>query len=285
MASFSGRGPNFRVREILKPDITAPGVEILAAWTGASSPSGLEGDTRRVEYNMLSGTSMSCPHVSGIAALLRQARPEWSPAAIKSAMMTTAYNVDSSGGVIVDMATGKASTPFARGAGHVDPNRAVDPGLVYDAGAEDYIAFLCALGYTDDQIAIFTRDGSATNCSAHAGSSVGDLNYPAFAAVFSSRKLRAITQRRVVRNVGSNTQATYNATVTSPAGTRVTVKPHKLRFTATQQTQEYLITFTRAAGSVKEAHTFGSIAWSDGEHTVTSPIAITWPSATKIAEI
>ncbi|XP_071681298.1 subtilisin-like protease SBT1.4 [Lolium perenne] len=285
MASFSSRGPNILAPEILKPDITAPGVEILAAWTGASSPSGLEWDTRRVQYNIMSGTSMSCPHVSGIAALLRQARPEWSPAAIKSALMTTAYNLDSAGSVIGDTSTGKASTPFGRGAGHVDPNRAVDPGLVYDAGVEDYITFLCALGYTDDQVAIFTRDGPATNCSAHAGSSVGDHNYPAFAAVFSSKKHKVITQRRVVRNVGGNAEATYNATVTSPAGVRVTVKPRKLRFSVTEDTQEYEITFTRAAGSVKEAYTFGSIVWSDGEHTVTSPIAITWPSTSKIAEI
>ncbi|KAK1685120.1 hypothetical protein QYE76_045969 [Lolium multiflorum] len=173
-------------------------------------------------------------------------RPEWSPAAIKSALMTTAYNQDSAGGVIGDMSTGKASTPFGRGAGHMDPNRAVDPGLVYDAGAEDYITFLCALGYTDDQV---------------------------------------ITQRRVVRNVGGNAEPTYNATVTSPAGVRVTVKPRKLRFSVTEDTQEYEITFTRAAGSIKEAYTFGSIVWSDGEHTMTSPIAITWPSTSKIAEI
>jgi subtilisin family serine protease len=285
MASFSSRGPNFRAPEILKPDITAPGVEILAAWTGASSPLGLEGDARRVQYNILSGTSMSCPHVSGVAALLRQARPEWSPAAIKSALMTTAYNMDSAGGVIGDMATGEASTPFARGAGHVDPNRAVDPGLVYDAGAEDYISFLCALGYTDDEMAIFTRDGPAANCSAHAGSTVGDHNYPAFAAVFSSKKHKAVRQRRVVRNIGSDTEATYSATITSPAGVRVTVKPRKLRFSVAQETKEYEITFTRAAGSIKEAYTFGSIVGSDGEHNVTSPIAITWPSTSKIAEI
>jgi hypothetical protein len=171
----------------------------------------------------------------------------------------------------------------------VDPNRAVDPGLVYDAGAEDYISFLCALGYTDDEMAIFTRDGPAANCSAHAGSSStvgGDHNYPAFAAVFSLKKHKAVTQRRVVRNVGGDAEATYSATVTSPAGVRVTVKPRKLRFSVAQETKEYEITFTRAAGSiVKEAYSFGSIVWSDGEHNVTSPIAITWPSTSRIAEI
>ncbi|CAM0878296.1 unnamed protein product [Alopecurus aequalis] len=286
MASFSSRGPNLLAPEILKPDVTAPGVEILAAWTGAASPSGLDSDTRRVHYNVVSGTSMACPHVSGIAALLRQARPEWSPAAIKSALMTTAYNVDSAGHVIGDMATSKDSTPFMRGAGHVDPNRAVDPGLVYDADTEDYVDFLCTLGYTAEEVAIlYTReDGSPTNCSG--SSSVGDHNYPAFTAVFTSHN-ESITQRRVVRNVGSNVNATYRAVVTSPGGVRVTVKPRKLRFSKTRETQGYQVTFTvRATASVKKAYTFGSIEWSDGAgHRVTSPIAIIWPQESKISEM
>ena len=117
---------------------------------------------------------MSCPHVSGIAALLRQARPDWSPAAIKSALMTTAYNVDNAGDVIKDMSTG-----------HVDPNRALEPGLVYDAGADDYVSFLCALGYTAELIAIFTKE--RTDCSKRKAS-VGDLNYPSFSVVFGSDK-------------------------------------------------------------------------------------------------
>uniref|UniRef100_A0A453PSY4 Subtilisin-like protease n=1 Tax=Aegilops tauschii subsp. strangulata TaxID=200361 RepID=A0A453PSY4_AEGTS len=284
MAPFSSRGPNFQVPEILKPDVTAPGLEILAAWTGTASPSGLDSDSRRVHYNVVSGTSMACPHVSGIAAMLRQARPEWSPAAIKSALMTTAYNMDNAGHVIGDMATGKASTPFARGAGHVDPNRALDPGLVYDAGMDDYVTFLCALGYTADEVAIFTRDGSSTNCSTLPGSGyVGDHNYPAFVAVFTSRN-ETITQHRMVRNVGNNVDATYRATVTSPAGMRVDVKPQKLQFSTTHNTQEYQVTFSiRAAGSIKE-YTFGSITWSDGKHTVTSPNAIAWrPPVSEVA--
>ncbi|CAM0943717.1 unnamed protein product [Alopecurus aequalis] len=284
MASFSSRGPNFRAPEIFKPDVTAPGVDILAAWTGANSPTELDIDPRRVQYNIISGTSMSCPHVSGIAALLRQTRPEWSPAAIKSALMTTAYNMDNAGSIIGDMSTGNASTPFVRGAGHVDPNRAVDPGLVYDAGAEDYITFLCALGYTAEQVAVF---GPAANCSTRAaGSSVGDHNYPAFSVVFTSNKLAIVTQHRVVRNVGTNVKATYRAKVTSPAGVLVTVRPGKLEFSAKQKTQKYEVTFAqRIFGSVTEKHTFGSIVWSDDEkHTVASPIAITWP-ASQVAEM
>ncbi|KAM0912206.1 hypothetical protein ACQ4PT_012912 [Festuca glaucescens] len=277
MASFSSRGPSRLVTEILKPDVTAPGVDILAAWTGAASPSLLDSDARRVPYNIMSGTSISCPQVSGIAALLRQAKPKWSPAAIKSALMTTAYNVDNAGGVIGDMSTGKESTPFARGAGHVDPNRAVDPGLVYDAGTEDYVTFLCALGYTREQLAVF--GSSSTNCSTRTGASVGDLNYPAFSAVLGSDR-RAVTQRRTVRNVGSNVMATYTAKITSPAGVLVMVKPRKLAFSATQEKQDYAITFAQLpSANVTEKHTFGLIVWSDGKHTVTSPIAVTWPTS------
>ncbi|VAI50214.1 unnamed protein product [Triticum turgidum subsp. durum] len=192
--------------------------------------------------------------------------------------MTTAQNVDSAGGLIGDMSTGEASTPFARGAGHIDPNSAVDPGLVYDAGTEDYITFLCALGYTAKQVAVF---GSSTSCSTRAGSSVGDHNYPAFSVVITSNKKKAaVTQRRVVRNVGGDATTTYRAKITAPDGVLVTVSPETLRFSATQKTQGYAVTFAREiGGSVTGKYTFGSIEWSDGEHTVTSPIAITWPTS------
>ncbi|CAL4967298.1 unnamed protein product [Urochloa decumbens] len=279
MASFSGRGPNFIAPEILKPDVTAPGVDILAAWTGENSPSGLDSDPRRVKFNIMYGTSVACAHVSGIVALLRQVHPDWSPAAIKSALMTTAYNVDNAGDIIKDMSTSKASTPFARGAGHVDPNSAADPGLVYNASTNDYISFLCALRYTAQQIAVLTRDGSMTDCSRRPGS-VGDHNYPAFSVVLRSGG-GAVTQRRVVQNVGSNTTTTYTPNVTSPAGVRVTVQPSTLKFSLLRKTQEYAVTFT-PLGNVTNKYTFGSIVWTDGKYKVTSPIAITWP-ATQVA--
>ncbi|KAL5664868.1 hypothetical protein ACJX0J_024976, partial [Zea mays] len=89
MAAFSSQGPNIITPGILKPDITAPGVSVIAAWTRANSPTDLAFDRRRVAFNSESGTSMSCPHVSGVVGLLRTLHPEWSPAAIKSAIMTT----------------------------------------------------------------------------------------------------------------------------------------------------------------------------------------------------
>ncbi|PQP92805.1 subtilisin-like protease SBT1.3 [Prunus yedoensis var. nudiflora] len=110
VAAFSSRGPNVVSLEILKPDVVAPGVNILAAWTGALGPSSLPTDNRRVKFNILSGTSMSCPHVSGIAALLKARHPEWSPAAIKSALMTTAYIHDNTHKPLQDASAAEAST-------------------------------------------------------------------------------------------------------------------------------------------------------------------------------
>ncbi|GER54079.1 subtilase family protein, partial [Striga asiatica] len=127
LASFSSRGPSFEPSYPLKPELIAPGVNILAAWPEGLSPTGLSSDTRRTEFNVLSGTSMACPHVSGIAALLKGAYPDWSPAMIRSAMMTTAYTRDSQGWPILD--EGAEASVWARGAGHVDPQKAIDPGL------------------------------------------------------------------------------------------------------------------------------------------------------------
>ncbi|CAL1401191.1 unnamed protein product [Linum trigynum] len=94
VASFSSRGSNRLNPEILKPDITAPGVDILVVWSPVSSTSGSPFDTREVKFGVISGTSTSCSHTSAIAAYVKALQPDWSPAAIKSAIMTTANVMD-----------------------------------------------------------------------------------------------------------------------------------------------------------------------------------------------
>ena len=73
----------------MQPDISAPGIDILAAYAPNVPPSGGMYDKRRAKFNFVSGTSMACPHASGVAAYVKTFHPEWSPSAIKSAIMTT----------------------------------------------------------------------------------------------------------------------------------------------------------------------------------------------------
>lgn len=274
VAAFSSRGPNHLTAEILKPDVIAPGVNILAGWTGFTGPTDLDIDPRRVEFNIISGTSMSCPHVSGIAALLRQAFPSWSTAAIKSAIMTTAYNVDNSGKNIGDLATGKESTPFIHGAGHVDPNGALNPGLVYDTNVDEYVAFLCGIGYDSKRLAVFVGEKIGSDICARKLATPGDLNYPSFSVVFNPDQ-NLVKYKRAVTNVGSSVDAVYEVKVNAPAGVEISVSPSKLVFDAENPTQTYEIKFAAAGGGVDA---YGSIEWSDGTHIVRSPIAVRWTS-------
>ncbi|KAK4364326.1 hypothetical protein RND71_015684 [Anisodus tanguticus] len=156
MASFSSRGPNLITPAILKLDITAPGVNIIAAYTEGNSPSNEVFDNRRTAFNVMSGTSISCPHVSGVVGLLKAIHPDWSPAAIRSALMTTASPIHNTGKTLLD-ATREDATPFASGSGHIRPNLAADPGLVYDLGVNDYLNFLCASGYDSQAIHTFKQ--------------------------------------------------------------------------------------------------------------------------------
>lgn len=276
VASFSARGPNGLNPEILKPDLIAPGVNILAAWTDAVGPTGLDLDTRRTEFNILSGTSMACPHVSGAAALLKSAHPDWSPAAIRSAMMTTAATMDNSFHPMIDEATGKPSTAYDYGAGHVNLELAMDPGLVYDLTNADYVNFLCAIEYGPKTIQVITR--SPVNCPARKPLPE-NLNYPSIAALFSSAStgVSSKTFFRTVTNVGE-ARAVYSVKVEAPKGVGVAVKPSRLVFTEKVRKLSYFVTVTVDSKNLvlgNSGGVFGSLSWVDGKHVVRSPIVVT----------
>ncbi|WRX10016.1 Peptidase S8/S53 domain - like 10 [Theobroma cacao] len=274
VAAFSSRGPNSITPDILKPDFIAPGVNILAGWSGAVGPTGLVTDTRRVEFNIISGTSMSCPHVSGLAALLKAAHPDWSPAAIRSALMTTAYTDYKNKEKMQDIATGKASTPFDHGAGHVDPVSALNPGLVYDLTVEDYLGFLCALNYSEFQIRSLARRNFS--CDASKKYSVTDLNYPSFSVNFDTITggSSVVKYTRTLTNVGS--PGTYKASISPQTpGVKISIQPETLSFSQANEKKSYTVTVT---GSSQPSNTFSfaRLEWSDGKYTVGSPIAISW---------
>ncbi|KAL6961394.1 hypothetical protein U1Q18_039162 [Sarracenia purpurea var. burkii] len=282
VAAFSSRGPNSFTPEILKPDVIAPGVNIIAGWSGLVGPTGLADDNRRVGFNIISGTSMSCPHVSGLAALLKAAHPEWSPAAVKSALMTTAYTAYKNGETLQDIATGKPSTAFDHGAGHVDPVSALDPGLVYDLDVGDYLGFLCALNYTESQINTLTRRN--LTCDQTKKYSLADLNYPSFSVTLQSPQISGggggggstvVKYSRTLTNVGA--PATYKASVSLQSeSVKVSVEPESLSFAQLNDKKSYTVTFTTGRSMPSNTLDFGRIEWSDGKHVVGSPIAISW---------
>lgn len=226
VAAFSSRGPNLLTLEVLKPDVVAPGVNILAAWSGEVGPSSLPTDHRRVKFNILSGTSMSCPHVSGIAALLKARHPEWSPAAIKSALMTTAYVHDNTHYPLKDAASATQSIPYDHGAGHINPLKASDPGLVYDIDAQNYFDFLCTQDLTQTQLKVFSKH-SNRSCKKTV-SSPGDLNYPAISVVFPDNTTISVqTLSRTVTNVGPPASK-YRVAVSPFKGASIKVEPETL---------------------------------------------------------
>ncbi|CAA3012565.1 subtilisin-like protease SBT1.9 [Olea europaea var. sylvestris] len=273
VSASSSRGPARAYPGILKPDLMAPGVLILAAYNPYNSVATIGSNIAlSSDYIMESGTSMACPHISGIAALLKAAHPDWSPAAIRSAMMTTASTFDNTRKPIKDMGHDyDVATPLDMGAGQVDPNRALDPGLIYDATPQDYVNLICALNFTREQTQTIIR--SNYNCS----NPSLDLNYPSFIALYDPQpETSTLTQkfRRTVTNVGKGA-ATYKVKVITPKGSVVTISPKTLVFQNKNEKQSYSLTI-RYKTYTEYVINHGSIVWTEeaGKHTVRSPIVV-----------
>ncbi|KAM0935302.1 putative cucumisin [Dioscorea sansibarensis] len=269
MASFSSRGPNLADPNILKPDIIAPGVNILAAWPISPGPTPSIG----ANFNMASGTSMATPHISGIAALLKAMHPDWSPAAIKSAMMTSADISGNDGNPIADY-TLKVADYFATGAGHVNPTKANVPGFVYDLDPASYIPYLCGLGYTDAEVTVVAR--RSVTCADVTSISGSELNYPSFMTFLTASNSYTMTVNRTVTNVG-DAESTYTVKVVEPSGASVTVTPETITFSSENEQTQYSVTFSNNVGGTGTAtYSQGSLTWasSDGKTTVRSPIMV-----------
>ncbi|XP_027351389.1 subtilisin-like protease Glyma18g48580 [Abrus precatorius] len=267
MASFSSRGPNKIQPSILKPDVTAPGVNILAAYSLFASASNLPSDPRRgFPFNVLQGTSMSCPHVAGIAGLIKTLHPSWSPAAIKSAIMTTASTRDNTNRPIRDAFDKTLANPFAYGSGHVQPNSAIDPGLVYDLSIVDYLNFLCASGYDRQLISALNFNKTFTCSGSH---SITDLNYPSI--TMPNLGLNAMVVTRTVTNVGP--PSTYVVKAQLP-GYNIVVIPNSLTFKKVGEKKTFKVTVQASSVTKRGNYSFGELLWTNGKHIVRSPITV-----------
>ena len=239
-ASFSSRGPLIAGGgDLLKPDLIAPGQDILAA----VAPPGNNGRL----FDLYSGTSMSSPHVAGLGALMKQLHPSWSPMAIKSALMTTGY----------DVLDGPGTNPtviFRQGAGHVRPLKAADPGLVFDHGFNDWLGFLCGTGQlTASYCPAIRIDPSNLNVASIA---IGDV-----------AGVQTVTRK--VTNVGSSA-ATYTPSVAGMAGFSVAVSPASLQLNP-GQSASFTVGFTRTTAAAN-AYAGGQLTWTDGTHSVRIPM-------------
>ncbi|GGO63298.1 S8 family serine peptidase [Bowmanella pacifica] len=283
MADFSSRGPNGNTEDLIKPDITAPGVNILAGISSAPM-FGPQGET----YGYNSGTSMSAPHIAGMAALLKGQYPSWSPAQIKSALMTTARQDivvmhDENENVIEPI----PATPFNYGSGHAAPASAMEPGLTYDLNAGDYFAFMCGQGENS-----FVQAESGRTCSEWEAdgfaTDANQLNYPSMAiGALSSAK----TLSRTVKDV-SGLGGTYVATIEAPAGIDVSLRTFDANGTEAENSNlvvladgqaSYALTFSKNSDAVIGEWAFGAITWTNEHgHVVRSPIAVKAASDVKI---
>ncbi|KAK1579612.1 PA domain-containing protein [Colletotrichum navitas] len=279
MAAFSSRGPNIKVPQLLKPDITGPGVSILAAWIGNQGPSSLAEDARKVDFNIISGTSMSTPHLAGIALFLKARRPDWSHAAIRSAIMTTAYTTTKgTQSPLLDYANSQPASPFHYGSGHVDPVAALDPGLVYDIAPDDYVGFLCAVNSTLEFVTGMTR--SNATCDKKKTYSAYDLNYPSLSVLYSnpgsSDGAYTVKIKRIVTNVGGPSTYTAAVSLNDAKLVKVSVEPETLEFSAAGEKKSYELTVTMSSPPSANATSWGRLVWTDGKHIVGSPLSFVW---------
>ncbi|XP_020579817.1 subtilisin-like protease SBT1.7 [Phalaenopsis equestris] len=268
VATFSSRGPSLTNGGIIKPDVIAPGVNILAAWPRTVGP------TKSI-FNFLSGTSMATSHVSGIVALLRNKYLNWSPAAIKSAIMTTAYTLDRKGNPITDEYEGTSATVFEQGAGHIDPEAATKPGIIYELNYYDYVHYLCGYCKSNSPVQMIIK--TKMNCSQVKTIEPEQLNYPSF-SVSIGGNITEVQVKRKVTNVG-DAGSTYTVDVKDPEGVRVEVTPQTLQFNQVGEEVSYEVKFSLkgglpkpAAGEVRE----GRLNWDSGKYYASSPMVVTF---------
>jgi subtilisin family serine protease len=238
VAGFSSRGPALATGEnILKPDVAAPGVTILAA---VAPPAHLGRD-----FDFESGTSMAAPHIAGLAAIYKNQQPTWSPMAIKSALMTTAYDTKNPDGSTF-------TDPFAQGAGQVDATRMLNPALIYDAGDLDWLGYLEGVGVATGT-GVPAIDPSDYNQASFAD---GDL----------------VQSKVFTRKVTAVKTGLYRATVSVP-GFRASVSPSILNFNTPGQTRTFRVTLTRTSAPLN-AYAKGFLTWHGANTSVRSPIAV-----------
>ncbi|CAD5333947.1 unnamed protein product [Arabidopsis thaliana] len=253
---YSARGPDpednsFNDADILKPNLVAPGNSIWGAWSSVSTDS--------TEFE------------AGVAALIKQTFPQFTPSTIASALSTTALLNDNKGGPIMAQRTFSnpdqslyTATPFDMGSGFVNATAALDPGLVFDTNFEDYITFLCGINGSDQVVFNYTGFRCPANNTTVSGF---DLNLPSITV--STLRGTQIFQR-TMRNIAGN--ETYNVGWSPPYGVSMKVSPTQFSI-AMGETQVLSVTLTVTKNS--SSSSFGRIGlFGNTGHIVNIPVTV-----------
>ncbi|KAM1341747.1 hypothetical protein ACFX13_006249 [Malus domestica] len=204
---------------------------------------------------------MSSPHAAGAAAYVKAFHPDWSPAAIKSSLMTTAWTMNS---------TNNSTGEFAYGSGHINPVEAVNPGLVYEASEEDYIKLMCTV-FDEGKVRLISGDNSTCPKGSEKGYA-RDLNYPSMGAKVAEMEPFTVNFHRRVNNVGLP-NSTYRARISSNSKVDIKVVPEVLSFESLNEERTFDVIVT-GSGLPDQSQVSGSLVWTDGVHSVRSPIVV-----------
>ena len=252
VAAFSSRGPALAGGgDLLKPDILAPGVDVIAGFSPANNGR---------DYDFLSGTSMSSPHIAGLGALLIQKHPDWSPMMVKSALLTTASVTDNKGAPISTDA-GDVANAFDYGSGQVNINAAADPGLVYDSNSTDWLRWLCGTGQLS---------ATGATCSAVGSIDPSDLNQPNIAIGALAGKQ---TVTRTVTSVSSKGSSNYTPKIVE-AGRRRRLGLAEGRSRSSRTARPPTRSPSPAPARPSTEYAFGSLTWTNGKFKVRSQLAV-----------
>ncbi|WCJ39255.1 Subtilisin-like serine endopeptidase family protein [Euphorbia peplus] len=264
VAYFSSRGPAQLTENILKPDIVAPGVAILAAMIPENEPGSVPNGKKPSGYATRSGTSMACPHVAGAAAFIKSVHHGWTSSMIRSALMTTATIRDNLGKPLKNSSNSN-SNPHEIGAGEINPIKALNPGLVFQTTTNDYLQFLCFYGYSQKKLRSMSNNKNFNCPPKRSENQISDVNYASISIGKLDRHQPSITIRRTLTNVGPP-NSTYIAKIEAPQGLFVKVFPKTLWFGEKLSKLTFKVNFDGKLAN--HGYNFGSVTWFDGKHYV-----------------
>ncbi|KAL7209373.1 hypothetical protein ACSBR1_030995 [Camellia fascicularis] len=271
VAYFSSRGPGWLTQNILKPDIMAPGVAILAAMIPNKEDGSVPIGKAPSLFDLRSGTSMACPHVSGAAAFIKSVHHRWSSSMIKSALMTTGVVSNNIGRPLTN-SSNQIANPLEMGVGEINPIKALNPGLVFETTLKDYLNFLCYYGISQKMIRLISK----TNFICPKDSNqdlISNINYPSISIGKLNRLQGFKIVERTITNVGSP-NSSYVSSIDAPPGLVVKVSPKNIDFAKAASTRASFKISFQGKEEASRGYKFGAITWSDGRHDVRIVFAV-----------